>query len=166
MSEKKVEETMLFPTWKELVKVAQTWEYGSFHSHVEIAGIMNVEPQSSKYYGHVQEARDKLILHGKLLDKIIGKGYVVVEVHRHDEATFEDVDKSVKYFKLSVMKSQFAPVELMDKGTRDKHDTFLIKQVGMLNMITPVHNEMIRVIAPIPKKFQIKEAKPEIKSEE
>jgi len=96
MSEKKVEETMLFPTWKELVKIArEQWEYGSFHSHTEIAAIMDVEPppEGKKYYGYVENARNELIRHGKLLDTIVGKGYVVVEVHRHDEATFEDVDK-------------------------------------------------------------------------
>lgn len=159
------ENIILFPAWKELVKVANTWEYGTFHSHKEIADILGTEPQSSKYYGQIQKARKKLIELGKLLECHLSQGYHVTEVNRYNEVTFEDIRKSRKYLELSLIKSQFAPVEKMDEQTKKKHDVFLVTTVGLLNMSTPVYTEITRVIAPIPIRFQIKEAKPKTQEE-
>lgn len=150
----------LFPLWKELVKVADTWDYGTFHSHDEIAEILEVEPKTSKYYGHVQKAREVLIEHRKLLETYVNQGYLVVEVDRYNDVTLEDLKRSKRYLELSILKSNYAPTELMDEHTRKRHDVFLIKQVGLLNMTAPVYTEITKVVAPIPRRFQIKEAKP------
>jgi len=154
------EPTRLFPVWKELVKVADSWEYGTFHSHKEVAGILDVEEQTPKYYGYVQKAKQALIEKRKLLETHIDRGYYVTEINRYNEVTLEDVKKSRKYLELSVLKSQYAPAELMDEQTKKKHDVFLVKQVGLLNMSMPFYTEITKVVAPIPSRFQIKEAKP------
>jgi hypothetical protein len=155
----------LFPVWKELVRIADTWEYGSFHSHEEIALILDVEQKTTKYYGYVQRAREELITRRKLLETYINQGYLVVEVDRYNDVTFEDLKKSKKYLELSILKSNFAPTELMDERTRERHDLFLVKQVALLNMTAPVYTEVTRIIAPIPTKFQIKEKKPTVAEE-
>lgn len=159
------ERTRLFPVWKELVEVANSWEYGTFHSHEEIADILGVDAQSQKYYGYIQKAREKLIERGKLLETHVSKGYFVTEVTRYNEVTYEDIKKSRKFLEISVLKSQFAPIGEMDEQTKRKHDVFLVKQVGLLNMSTPFYTEITKVIAPIPKRFQIKESKPKAKEE-
>lgn len=153
--------TKLFPIWKELVKVVDTtWDYGTFHSHKEIATILGVEAQTSKYYGYMTKAKNTLIERRKLLETHIDKGYYVTEINRYNEVTFEDVRKSQKYLELSVLKSTYAPIELMDDATRKKHDVFLVKQVGLLNMTIPFYTEITKIVAPIPSRFQIKESKP------
>ena len=154
-------ETKLFPIWKELVKVADTWDYGTVHSHQEIAKIIGVDAQSSRYYSIIQKAKKGLIQRRKLLETHINKGYFVTEINRYNEITLDDVRKSQKYLELSVLKSKYAPIELMDEQTRKKHDVFLVKQVGLLNMSLPFYTEITKVIAPIPSRFQIKERKPQ-----
>jgi len=158
-------ETKLFPVWKELVKVANTWEYGTFHPHEEIAEILGCEIKTSRYYGNIQKAKKALIEYRKLLETHIDKGYFVTEIDRYNEVTFEDIRKSQKYLELSVLKSTYAPIELMDDQTRKKHDIFLVKQVGLLNMSMPFYTEITKVIAPIPSRFQIKERKPKTENE-
>lgn len=155
-------EIKLFPVWKELVKVANTWEYGTFHSHEEIADIMGIsyENQYSKYIANIQKAKKALIEHRKLLETHVDKGYFVTEINRYNEVTFEDIRKSQRYLELSILKSTYAPIELMDDQTRKKHDIFLVKQVGLLNMSFPFYTEITKVIAPVPSRFRIKEAKP------
>jgi hypothetical protein len=51
----------LHPAWKELFKVAKEWEYGSFHSHEEIASIINQEMQTQAYYQTVNRANRELL---------------------------------------------------------------------------------------------------------
>lgn len=161
------EGTKLFPIWKELVKAALEWQYGSFHTHKEIADIMGVDPQSPRYYAAISKARENLIQCGRLLETLTDRGYLVTEVNRYNEVTLEDVKKSRKYLELSVLKSQFAPVEKMDESTRKRHDIFVVKQAGLLNMSAPLYTEITKVITPIPSRFQIKEKKPkELKDNE
>ena len=150
----------LFPVWKELVRVADTWEYGTFHTHEEIAGILGVEAQTSLYYGHVQKARESLIERRKLLETYVNQGYLVVEVDRYNDVTLNDLKKSKRFLELSLLKSSYAPVELMDEQTKKRHDQFLVKQVGLLNMTAPVYTEITKIVAPIPRRFQLNKAKP------
>ncbi len=165
MKDKK-EKTRFFPVWKELVQVASEWEYATFHSHEEIAEILDVPPQTAKYYGYVNKARRWLIETGKLLETCTNRGYFVTEVQRYNEVTFEDIKKSKKYLELSILKSTFAPVERMDENTKKRHDVFLIKQVGLLNMTSPIYTEITKVVAPVNSRFQIKEKKPDTKVKE
>lgn len=159
-----METTKLYPIWRELVKVANGWEYGTLHTHEEISGIIGVPPKTNRYYNIVRRAKTDLIQYGKLFDTYVDKGYQVIEINRYNEKTFEDIRKAKKHLDLSVIMSQHAPVDKMDAGTRGKHDVFLVKQVGLLNMFTPKYVEITKVIAPIDSRFRIKEAKP--KSEE
>src|SRR5271157_612998 len=86
--------TKLFPEWKELVKVAETWEYGTFHSHDEIAEIIGVDAQTPKYYGIVAKAKSALIERRKLLGTRFDKGYFVIEIKQFDEEIVVDIKKS------------------------------------------------------------------------
>ena len=48
------------PEWRELYDVAQTWEYGSVHSHVDVAAIMKIKPLAPHYYTQVGRCRVEL----------------------------------------------------------------------------------------------------------
>lgn len=156
----------LFPVWKELVKVIDTWEYGTFHPHEEIARIIDTEPKTPNYYAAIKRAREVLVEHGKLLETMVDKGYFVTEVDRYNEVTFKDIKKSKEFLERSLIKSQFAPVEKMDESQRKRHDLFIVKQVGMLNMVAPAYTEITKVILPAPMRFRIKENKPKRDMEE
>lgn len=160
-----IEKTRLQPAWKELVKAAAKWGYGSFHTHDEIADILGVRPRTSKYYSHVQKARKRLIAYGKLLESIKDEGYQTVEVERYTEVTHGDIEKSRKYLKLGLIKTQYAPVELMSEEDRQKSDRFLVTTVGLLSMTESSYTELTKIVSPIPSRFQIKEAKPGEKNE-
>ena len=157
---KNPEETVLYPVWKELVKVARSWDFGTFHSHQEIADILGVESQCNKYYNHVQSARHELIRAGQIWNSYKSKGYFIVEANDHPEAAFDEVLKVRKHSGLYLMKSQYAPVERMDKQAKDKTEIARVKARGLYDMTDKTCIEMNRVLKPIPKKFQIKEAKP------
>lgn len=161
-----MDEIRLYPEYKELIKHALSWEYGSFHDHREIGDIMGIEPQTSRYYAQVKKARDELILHGRLLDTHIEKGYSIIEIDRYNEATAEDLKRAKRYLELSILKSQHAPVERMDEAQRTRHDRFLVKQVGLLNMTTPYYTEITKIVEPIPERFRIRETRPKNHVEE
>lgn len=75
----------LYPAWKDLLKVAAPWEYGSFHTHEEIALIIGVSTSAGeRYYRLVQRANvDLLELHQKYLRNVPGRGYRVINPQEH-----------------------------------------------------------------------------------
>lgn len=154
------DETKLFPLWKELVRVALTWNYEETHSHNEIAEILGVEPQSDAYFGIIQTAKDRLILHGILLVADIGKGYYIVEPDKHDEESHKDLVKSRKFHERNLIKLAYANVDEMSEDARKRHDLSLIKSRAIYDMTTPGFIEITNIVSIPNKLFRIKELKP------
>jgi len=82
----------LHPPWKELVRQACQWEYGSLHSHNEIAGILQVKYPSRAYYSCLRRARDVLLCeHQRCLVPIPKFGYRVLRPEEHIRESLRQV---------------------------------------------------------------------------
>jgi len=160
------EKTKLYPVWKELVKVAaETWQRGQLYVHKEIADILGVEPQTSKYYGYVQKARKYLREKGILLETHTNQGYYVTEVHRHTEVATEDLHKANRHVEITLVGLRNAPYNLMDESKKKSRDQVLVSTVGLKNMFDGTVVEINQYLGPIPKRYQLKETKPNQKEE-
>jgi biotin operon repressor len=159
----KTPQTKLYPIWKELVKIANTWEYGTFHPHEEIADILGLSytEQYSKYQSNIQKARIRLEELGKQLKCHPAKGYKVTELTEYNEDTLDRVVKSKKHLERAHYIAIHAPVQLMDNVTLIKNDRFLISLTGMKTMADKAYDKLtIVVFGPQNTRFQIKERKP------
>lgn len=126
---------MLFPPWKELVKVAVNWDYGSIHKHMEIADILHLKVRTSEYYGAVTTANQELIKHSKHLTNIHNIGYTVTNPNDYPEASQEQIDKALRHVKTGEVISIYAPIEKMDEHHRiihDKHHQSIVSQRVMM----------------------------------
>ena len=111
-------EAIKLPEWKELLEVALTWEYGSIHSHEEIAKIMYLNPLHNKYYQMVRRANEELIDKGKMLVNVNKVGYQVVKPDEYlNVATKTFVQGKRRIHKANRILT-FAPTELMTEGAR------------------------------------------------
>lgn len=153
-------DTKAYPLWKELLRVASTWEYGSFHSHKEIAGILGVEPQSATYNGIVQEARKALELRGRALQVRTNEGYYLVLPDEHDTASYERLKRSRAHAVRAILISTNAPVEKMSESARQKHDRYIVTLPATISMIDSTIQKAeltLEITNPI---FKLKEIKP------
>ena len=116
------EDTILFPIWKELVRVASEWEYGSFHEHLEIALILGVDYGSKEYYASMNIASRELASIGKRVECVYDKGYYVLKPEEYPRAAYEDTKRSATVLKRGINKIHDAPVQKMDHGTQKQID--------------------------------------------
>jgi hypothetical protein len=117
-----VDNTSLFPVWKQLVKVASAWEYGTLHTHTEIADVINLDAQTNKYYQTVSSANIELTLTGKRLAIVQGEGYMVVKPGEYPEDSRKQKDKGLRHYKIAAMVTGCAPVERMTDKERAIND--------------------------------------------
>lgn len=116
MTSEKSEEPILFPKWRELVKVASGWEYGSVHTHEEIAGIIQCEYGTPEYYQTVNTAIDKLTHEfQKRLKNVRDEGYRVLNPAEHITEAVWDARRGVKHIYDGIRNLNVAP-------TRDMSD--------------------------------------------
>lgn len=129
------EEMILFPRWKELVKRAEQWEYGSFHSHDELSEILGVESKTSKYYQAIKRADAELLIVGKHFENIQDKGYYLINPDEFIKSSNAKVKKSARFFRHGIMISQHAPRNKMVPAVReatDKHTISISKTYSIL----------------------------------
>jgi hypothetical protein len=97
------ETVSLHPEWKELYSIAKDWEYGSFHPHEEIVGIINVPYNTTEYYKIVHRTNDQLLIEqSKFLKSVYRKGYRVIEPNEHVEESGSQIRKTLLRFKKGV----------------------------------------------------------------
>ena len=113
-------ETTLFPPYKELMKVAEHWEYGSFHSHEEIAAILGIEYGTRDYYSSVNWVSDEMAFIGKRIQCVYDKGYRVLFPAEYPEAAYTDTKRAGRVLKTGIDKLHHAPTKDMDHGTQKK----------------------------------------------
>ena len=114
------EDTTLFPPWKELLKIASDWEYGSFHEHLDIAIVLGVDYGTPKYYEYMTTVSNKLSRIGKRIECIHEKGYRVLTPEEYPKAACEDVDRTSRVLKRGINQIYDAPVQKMEHGTQKK----------------------------------------------
>lgn len=114
------EEPVLLPLWKELFRVAQDWEYGSTHTHKEIARILGIEYGGTDYYGNVNSAFEQLANIGKRLRCVHNTGYYVLKPSEYPLAAYDDTHKSGRILKRGLDNIHNAPVQKMDNSTKQR----------------------------------------------
>lgn len=116
----RVDEVILSPEWKELVKVALEWEYGSKHTHKEISAIIGIEYGTREYYHSVNSAADELKSLGKRIRCVYNEGYYVLKPSEYPEAAYLDTKKSANVLKEGLNSVYCAPVSHMDDTTKKR----------------------------------------------
>jgi len=116
----------LFPAWKELLKIADSWGYGSFHSHEELASILNVEAGTPNYYQLIKRVDSELLLRGKHFENVPKKGYYLINPEEFVRSSNGQVKKSSRYARSALIISQVAPRDKMDSHTRKKTEEHTI----------------------------------------
>jgi hypothetical protein len=116
------EDTILFPVWKELLKVASEWEYGSFHEHLDIAIILGVDYGTTKYYEYMKVVSEKLAAQGKRIECVYNKGYYVLKPDEYPRAAYDDTKRSANTLKRGLSNIHDAPIQKMEHGTQKKID--------------------------------------------
>ena len=119
-----MQETILLPRYLELVDRAVNWEYGSIHSHNEIAETMNLSPGNNEYYGNVTKANNKLLESGKKLVNIKDKGYQVLNPDDYTRESAKKVEQGKKRIKQAHKVLAYAPVESMSEDGKRRFTTF------------------------------------------
>lgn len=130
-----VKETVeLFPAWKELLRIADTWEYGSFHSHEELSAILGV-PVGTNYYQLIKRVDHDLLLRGKHFENVPKRGYVLINPNEFVRSSNGQIKKSTRYARNALIISQVAPRDKMDAQTRkrtEEHTVGLSRVVSLL----------------------------------
>jgi hypothetical protein len=127
--------TTLYPKWKELLKVAEHWEYGSFHTHEEIAEILGIELKTTKYYHAIKSVDEQLIIIGRKFENIIGKGYRLINPDEFVRSSNTKVKKAMRFTRCGIMISGHAPRDKMDpfvKKRTDEHTIHISRTYSIL----------------------------------
>ena len=114
------EKPILDPPYKELLKVSEGWDSGTFHSGEEFADIMMVEYKSSVYYANVNAAAKELAATGKRIRCVRGKGYYVLLPSEYPDAAYFDTRKAGRALKRGLDNIHSAPVQKMEHATQKK----------------------------------------------
>lgn len=116
----------LFPSWKQLVNEANQWDYGSFHTHEEIAEILGFDVKTSRYYQAVKRADIELLTSGRHLEVIQNKGYYLINPDEFVRSSNNKVKKSARFFRHGILLSQHAPRDKMNPSVRKNTDDHTI----------------------------------------
>jgi hypothetical protein len=155
----------LYPSWKQLLKIASAWEYGTFHEHSEIADILHMKGQTNKYYQAVSSANADLTLCGKRLDIIQGKGYMVVEPGKYVEVSQQQKDRGLRHYKIATFITGSAPVDKMTEKEKSIHDQHHIQNASVLGMLQKDKSKCYKLLNMQPK-LKLNSKNPEAVSNE
>lgn len=111
----------LYPEFKELLEVALNWDYGTVHTHEEIAKIMCLEPKSGRYYSAVATANKRLLDTQKMLKVVPKVGYKVCEPAEYTAEAVRQIKLSKKRSNKAVMIATLAPIDKMTLDEQIKH---------------------------------------------
>jgi hypothetical protein len=137
------EEPILNPPWKELVKVASEWEYGSeVHPHTEIAAIMRLEYPSQKYYENVTNAIEEMISLGKRMVCVKNVGYRVLAIDEHTIEGVWDMKKGIRKMRTSVRNLSDAPTSKMTDTKQRVHENVTNTAQRMFSSAASSYNEI------------------------
>lgn len=161
MSDEVSASTILFPPWKELIKIALRWDYGSMHTHMEIATILTVQPKTTEYYHMVSRANEELLMASKMLRNVIGKGYEVANPNDYPETSQSQMDKALRHTKAAEIICTYAPTELMDDHHKKIHEKHMQAVVGSRIMLEKETKTAKRLLAMTPVRLRTSEQKNE-----
>lgn len=104
-----------------LAEVAENWPEDSFHSHAELAALLRVEPNSSKYYSIVTQAKRLLLKKRILWVTIKDAGYRVATPDEFTDAVRGNIVGASRKMKRAENIDIAAPVERMTEEGKKRH---------------------------------------------
>ena len=138
-------DAILIPEWKELVKVASEWEYGSTHSHEEIAAIIKIPYGTPKYYQNVTTAMEELIAMWKRMTNIYKEGYYVLKPGEHTPAVAFDVRASLHKMRKGISNWHDSPVSKMNDTERKTHERVGVSACNVFSTFANGYNEIAQI---------------------
>jgi hypothetical protein len=105
----------LDPPWKELVKIASGWDYGSVHPHQEIAAILGVAYPSIDYYENVIRASTDLLVIGKRIVNIYNEGYKVLKPEEQTPEAVRDAGDIIRKLRQPISALNHVPTHILDE---------------------------------------------------
>jgi hypothetical protein len=140
------EEFDLYPAWKQLLKVAKTWDYGSVHKHDEVSAIISEKHKTLKYYNAVGRANIELADMGRFLINLKSVGYMVVNPDEYPEAVLSLTNAVYRKMKRVVRVVEGAPVELMTPESVGKIRTMSDRAKTALAMVKATRKDYIKLL--------------------
>jgi hypothetical protein len=128
------------------VNVASSWNYGSIHSHDEIAKLMHLDKNSNRYKSMISRANQKLTGFGKRLENIKGEGYKVVEPDRYTDISLNKFQQGVKRIRDSYSISEHAPIDKMTEEGRKRFRSYN-ERLSIMRAITEGHCKELTVLS-------------------
>lgn len=140
------EDLDLYPAWKQLLKVAKTWDYGSVHKHDEVSAIISEKHKTLKYYNAVGRANIELADMGRFLINLKSVGYMVVNPDEYPEAVLSLTNAVYRKMKRVVRVVEGAPVELMTSESVGKIRTMSDRAKTALAMVKSTRKDYINLL--------------------
>jgi hypothetical protein len=113
-----VDESTLLPPYRLLERTALNWEYGSRHSHEELAEITGLPVRTSRFYAAISAANKRLLIYGKILKSIRGIGYETLQPDDYNPHSVTLVKQGERKISKSVRVLCNAPEEHMSQNAR------------------------------------------------
>ena len=104
-----------------LADAAEDWAEDSFHSHAEIAEIIDATPGSNEYFSAITQARKILLRKRILWVTIHNAGYRVATPDEFTAAVRGNIYGAAKRMRKAVDVDDAAPIERMSAGGRQAH---------------------------------------------
>lgn len=152
-----MQESILLPRYLELVEQAVNWEYGSIHSHNEIAETMNLLPGNNEYYTNVNKANKKLLESGKKLVNVNGKGYQVLSPDDYMKESAKKVDQGKRRIRDAGKVLSYAPIEHMSEEGKKRFTAYSDRYFSFMALVQGASVELKTLAAQKPK-IQLSEA--------
>lgn len=118
--------------WERFAETAREWDYGTIHSHEEIASLIGVEPRTHEYYMTISKARRPLILDGKMIKVIKNEGYRVVLPDEYPAESVRMYSKGADRIALSKEIFVFSPRERMS-AVSVRHGAEIFNKIETMN---------------------------------
>lgn len=118
--------------WERFAEVAREWDYGTIHTHEEIASLIGVEPKTHEYYMTISKARRPLILDGKMIRVIKNEGYRVILPDEYPAESVKMYQRGADRISLSKEILVFSPRERMSP-TAVRHGAEIFNKIETMN---------------------------------
>lgn len=139
-------EPLLTPPWKQLVKIASGWDYGSKHTHEEIAEILGVDYGTPDYYANVNAANSVMTECGKRLKNIHDQGYRVLSPTEQIPEVVYDVRGVMRKFRYSLQNLNSVPVKELDETTKGIHERTGMSLGRTYSVLASGYNEAAQIV--------------------
>lgn len=131
-----------------LAEIAENWAEGSFHSHQEIASILRLSANSSRYYSVVQQARRLLLKKRILWVSVKDAGYRVALPDEFTSAVRSNVVGASRKMRKAQLVDMATPVERMTEEGKKRHINLSDRLRVHAAMMSGVVKEVLQLADP------------------